>query len=236
MIFFIGIPNKILGAILGFVEGIVILYFVIAVFKIGTNLLGYEMEPSLADVVVETPILKHVFGATLDSLGEITTMAKEYEYTKDKLEGFDLICMNRGNKTAITDFKKSKNGVIFASGPMWEGIDCVGDCLSSVIIVRLPFPIRSTLLNEKKAAKENVQEFIKEYAVPEMIIKLRQGIGRLVRSENDTGLISILDSRATDCCYSDVIRKTLAKYPRVKSIDEITDFFKSVKTESYFEK
>lgn len=86
LIFFIGIPNKILGAILGFVEGIVILYFVIAVFKIGTNLLGYEMEPSLADVVVETPILKHVFGATLDSLGEITTMAKEYEYTKDKDE------------------------------------------------------------------------------------------------------------------------------------------------------
>jgi len=163
-------------------------------------------------------------------------LQRVYEYTKDKLEGFELICMNRGNKTAITDFKKSKNGVIFASGPMWEGIDCVGDCLSSVIIVRLPFPIRSTLLNEKKAAKENVQEFIQEYAVPEMIIKLRQGIGRLVRSENDTGLISILDSRATDCYYSDVIRKTLAKYPRVKSIDEITDFFKSVKTESYFEK
>lgn len=86
LIFFIGIPNKILGAILGFIEGIVILYFVIAVFKIGTNLLGYEMEPSLADVVVETPILKHVFGTTLDSLGEITTMAKEYEYTKDKDE------------------------------------------------------------------------------------------------------------------------------------------------------
>ena len=86
LIFFIGIPNKILGAILGFIEGIVILYFVIAVFKIGTNLLGYEMEPSLADVVVETPILKHVFGTTLDSLGEITGMAKEYEYTKDKDE------------------------------------------------------------------------------------------------------------------------------------------------------
>lgn len=85
-IFFIGIPNKILGAVLGFVQGMVILYFVIAVFKIGANLFGYEMEPSLADYIVEVPILKQTFGATLDSLDEITSLAKDYEYTKDKDE------------------------------------------------------------------------------------------------------------------------------------------------------
>lgn len=86
LIFFIGIPNKILGAILGFVQGIVTLYFVIAVFKIGTNLFGYEMKPSLADYIVEVPILKQTFGSTLDSLDKVTNLAKNYEFTKDKDE------------------------------------------------------------------------------------------------------------------------------------------------------
>ena len=91
LIFFIGIPNKILGAVLGFVQGLVILYFVIAVFKIGTNLFGYEMQPSLADYIVEVPILKQTFGGTLDSLDEITSLAKDYEYTKDKAEFNDKV-------------------------------------------------------------------------------------------------------------------------------------------------
>ena len=86
LIFFIGIPNKILGALLGFVQGAVILYFVRALFKIGTNVMGYEMQPSLADYVVEIPILKHTFGPTLDSLDEITSLAKDYEHTKEKDE------------------------------------------------------------------------------------------------------------------------------------------------------
>ena len=86
LIFFIGIPNKILGAVLGFIQGVVILYFVIAIFKIGTNVMGYEMQPSLADYVVEIPVLKQTFGPVLSSLDDITSLAKDYEYTKNKEE------------------------------------------------------------------------------------------------------------------------------------------------------
>ncbi len=86
LIFIIGIPNKILGAILGFLQGVVILYFVIAIFKIGSNVMGFEMRPSLADVVVEIPVLKQTFGPSLSSLDEITAMAKDFEHTKDKDE------------------------------------------------------------------------------------------------------------------------------------------------------
>ncbi|MGN1371554.1 MAG: CvpA family protein [Candidatus Coprovivens sp.] len=95
LIFFIGIPNKILGALLGFIQGIVILYFIIAIFKIGTNIMGYEMQPSLADYIVDIPILKNTFGSSLESLDEITSLAKDYEYTKDKeqfnKEAFDIL-------------------------------------------------------------------------------------------------------------------------------------------------
>ena len=144
--------------------------------------------------------------------------------------------MTKSNKNAINAFKKSKNGVIFASGSMWEGVDFIGDCLSSVIIVRLPFPMRSVTMEEKKNASKNVPQFIADYAVPEMLIKLRQGAGRLIRSEQDTGVLSILDSRASENgAYSRKVRQALRKYPMVSTIDEVHEFMKSVKQPDYFE-
>ena len=154
--------------------------------------------------------------------------------TKDKLSAFDLFCMTRSNRTAIQDFKKSPNGVIFASGSMWEGVDCVGDMLSSVVIVKLPFPRRSAVMEQKKAESNDVHDFIRKYATPEMLIKLRQGVGRLIRSESDTGLISILDSRAASGEHGKHVANVLQKYPRVHSLDEIEAFFRAVKPKEYF--
>ena len=142
--------------------------------------------------------------------------------------------MTRSNRTAIQDFKKSTNGVIFASGSMWEGVDCIGDTLSSVIIVKLPFPRRSAVMEQKKAESNEIHDFIRRYATPEMLIKLRQGVGRLIRSESDTGLISILDSRAATGEHSLRVAKVLQQYPRVGAIDEIEAFFKSVKPKEYY--
>lgn len=159
-----------------------------------------------------------------------------YTMTKEHLADYQLICMTRNNKTAISDFKKSKNAILFASGSMWEGVDCMGDLLSSVIIVRLPFPIRSATMEQKKSASANVTAFIDEYAVPEMLIKLRQGVGRLIRSETDTGLISILDSRAAKSQYAERVQRALSKYPQINSITEIEQFFQEVKPNQYFEK
>ena len=119
---------------------------------------------------------------------------------------------------------------------MWEGVDCIGDTLSSVIIVRLPFPIRSVVLEEKRKESKNTSVFIDDYATPEMLIKLRQGSGRLIRSETDTGVISILDSRANKGRYSERIDLAMAKYPKVNSIKEVQDFIRAVKPEEYFER
>lgn len=83
-LFFLGIPGRILGALVGFVQAIVILYFAIFFFKFGCNLFGYSMKESLADDIVSIPILKETFGPSLTSLDEITSLALEYEDTKDK--------------------------------------------------------------------------------------------------------------------------------------------------------
>ena len=123
---------------------------------------------------------------------------------------------------------------MFASGSMWEGVDCVGDRLSSVIIVRLPFPIRNVLMEEKKDRCADVKEYINRYCTPNMLIKLRQGVGRLIRSETDTGIISILDPRARSYLYTGKVFKAMAKYPVIRTIGEVSEFIKMVKSENYF--
>lgn len=157
-----------------------------------------------------------------------------YERTKDKLKDYELFKMTKGKTTAINDFKNSKNGVIFASGSMWEGVDCAGDCLSSVIIVRLPFPLRSASMERKKMSCEDKISFVNEFAVPDMAIKLRQGAGRLVRTENDTGIIAILDSRANRSSYASKVHDIMQKYPLISSLEEVREFMHSVKGNDYF--
>lgn len=77
--------------------------------------------------------------------------------------------------------------------------------------------------------------FITNYVVPEMLVKLRQGAGRLVRSESDTGVISILDARASrGAPYEIDVKVALQQYPKAYSLDEIAEFMHSVKSEEYF--
>ena len=187
---------------------------------------------AVADQVVS--LVTATNGHTAILFTSYKVLSAVYELTKDRLSKYELFCMTRGNKTAIRNFKKSKNGILFASGSMWEGVDCAGDCLSSVIIPRLPFPIRSALLEQKKDLSPDIRHFIQTYAVPEMLIKLRQGIGRLIRTETDTGLIAILDCRAESGPYAGRVQTVLSKYPKVETIEEVRDFFKSVKSKEYF--
>lgn len=188
---------------------------------------------TIADEIYK--IIEAAHGHTAILFTSYKTLSLVYEKLKDRLKKYDAICMTRSNKNAIADFKKSKNGILFASGSMWEGVDCVGDCLSSVIIVRLPFPMRNALLEEKKEKSEDVGEFVDKYCTPNMLIKLRQGVGRLIRCETDTGVVSVLDPRVEGKSYSAQIKQALHKYPTICSVDEISRFIKQVKPDSYFE-
>ena len=188
---------------------------------------------AIADRITE--LVKVTHGHTAILFTSYRMLNAVHEKVKNRISGYELIRMTQSNRNAIRDFKKKDNSVLFASGSMWEGVDCAGDKLSSVIIVRLPFPLRSAAMEEKKSASANVSAFINEYAVPEMLIKLRQGVGRLIRCETDTGLISVLDTRAVRSRYSERVQAVLSKYPGVENLDKIREFFNSVKSEEYFE-
>lgn len=192
-----------------------------------------EYRKAIADKIIE--IVKATNGHTAILFTSYSVLQSVYEMTKDALSDYQLICMTRSNKSAIADFKKSKNAVLFASGAMWEGVDCAGDGLSSVIIARLPFPLRSATMEQKKDKYASITEFVRKVAVPEMIIKLRQGVGRLIRNETDTGLVAILDARAYSGANAGKVQDVLKKYTRVQSIEDIRKFFRDVKNDAYFE-
>lgn len=82
----IGLPNKILGAILGLLETIIIVYFLSCAFRVTMSFKGIDVAPTLADDVINIPILKNTFGNTIDSLDEIASLAKKYESINDKEE------------------------------------------------------------------------------------------------------------------------------------------------------
>ena len=192
-----------------------------------------EYIPAVAREVVK--LVKATHGHTAVLFTSYKALNAVFELVRDELKDYPLIKMSRSNKTAITQFKNSENGVLFASGSMWEGVDCAGDILSSVIIVRLPFPLRSQTMEFKKSNCESTKEFVQKYAVPQMIIKLRQGAGRLIRNDADTGALAILDARAAKGgVYRTRVLNALQKYPLVNSIEEIADFIGSVKQASYF--
>ena len=191
-----------------------------------------EYIPAVAKEVIK--LVKATRGHTAVLFTSYKALNAVFDLVKDELKEYPLIKMSRSNKTAITLFKNSENGVLFASGSMWEGVDCAGDILSSVIIVRLPFPLRSQTMEFKKSNCGSTKEFVQKYAVPQMIIKLRQGAGRLIRNETDTGVLAILDARASKGgVYRTRVLNTLWKYPLVSSISDVASFIDSVKDESY---
>ena len=117
----------------------------------------------------------------------------------------------------VEAFKADVNSVIFGADSFWQGVDVPGEALSNVIIVRLPFSVPSHPLLE--ARLEDIRNrggnpFV-EYQVPEAVIKLKQGFGRLIRTRTDQGIVVILDPRVMTKPYGRTFLGSLPDCPRI---------------------
>lgn len=141
---------------------------------------------------------------------------EDMKYVHEKLRseklGWALHMQKEGSSQdeIIANFRASK-GVLLSTGVFWEGINIEGSDLSQVIVFRLPFPVPADPVYEYKASKAHNP--LKEVFVPDMLLRLRQGTGRLIRSETDLGVLSILDSRLSAAARKDYRGKVLEALP-----------------------
>lgn len=173
-------------------------------------------------------------GHTLVLFTSYWMMGRVYQELFGQITGYPLFMMGKGRLDAISEFRKSGNGVLFASDSAGEGIDLAGDILSSIIIVKLPFPVPDPILEYEKSLHDDFYSYLSSTIVPSMLIKLRQWVGRGIRRETDTCVFSILDSRAA-MRYREEILAALPDMPVTEQLGDVGRFIRLHKGEKYFE-
>ncbi|MDI6773145.1 MAG: ATP-dependent DNA helicase [bacterium] len=143
---------------------------------------------------------------------------------------YRMLVQDEGSTTAIVEeFRRDVHSVLLGTARLWEGVDIQGEALSVLAVVRLPFDVPSHPLARARyeAAKARGEQPFATIVVPDAIIKLRQGVGRLIRSQTDRGVVAILDGRVQTKNYGRSFMRALPPAPVLSSHGEVAAFLLS---------
>jgi ATP-dependent DNA helicase DinG len=130
----------------------------------------------------------------------------------------------------LRNFRESGNAVLLGTASFWEGVDVRGDALRLVIIEKLPFASPDDALTRARIEhlKARGGNAFREYQLPEAALALKQGVGRLIRSESDRGVVVICDPRLVDKPYGRVFRACLPPMPVTRVPEDATKFLRRI--------
>ncbi|MDD5543073.1 MAG: ATP-dependent DNA helicase [Acidobacteriia bacterium] len=182
-----------------------------------------------ASVSLVAQLLELTQGRAFFLFTSIEQMQRSFRVLKKSIP-YPVLMQGQLSRTALLNkFRKTPHAVLCATASFWHGVDVVGEQLSCVIIDKLPFavpddPIVRARTEALEAAGRN--GFL-EYQVPEAVIQLKQGLGRLIRSTRDYGLLAVLDDRVIRKSYGQMFLASLPDYRLTHSLDEIRQFLES---------
>jgi ATP-dependent DNA helicase DinG len=196
----------------------------------GPNSEGYTHRV----VAAVLPVLQASRGRAFLLFTSLKAMREAHRLLRERFDAlglqFPLLLQGEGARSELLErFRKLGNAVLVASQSFWEGVDVRGEALSLVMIDRLPFappddPVLEARIERMTAEGRNA---FMEYQVPQAVITLKQGAGRLIRDEADRGVLMICDTRIVDKPYGRRIWQSLPPFRRTRELDEVVEFFRA---------
>ncbi len=187
-----------------------------------------ELAQQMRDLVEASEGRAFLLFSSQNALRGVHDRLKDVLETRD----FSLTVQGRdiGRLEMLRQFRESPRSVLFGLKSFWEGVDVAGDALSLVAIDKLPFDPPDDPVQEARVArmKENGENWFGDYVLPQAILRLKQGIGRLLRTSEDRGVMAILDTRLHTKGYGRQVIAALPPARRTMRIEDVQRFFESV--------
>jgi ATP-dependent DNA helicase DinG len=182
--------------------------------------------PEAAALMIER-VLRITRGRAFCLFTSYSQMRALYERLLPVLDYPILLHGSAPRKALLEEFRVTPNAVLFGTSSFWQGVDVQGEALSCVIIDRLPFAVPSdpVVQARMKAIEESGGKPFFEYQVPEAVLTLKQGFGRLIRSLEDRGVLVLLDPRVRTQRYGQTFLQSLPPYRVTQTITDVEAFF-----------
>ncbi len=177
-----------------------------------------------ADEIVQ--LLEHSQGRAFCLFTSYSQMNELFERVRSRVS-FPVLLQGTAPRSALLErFKNTESAVLFATASFWQGVDVPGEQLSCVIVDRLPFAVPSDpiVAARVQALQEDGRNAFAEFQVPQAVLSLKQGFGRLIRSKSDRGVLALLDTRIQRMAYGKIFVESLPRYRMTHESAEVARF------------